>query len=172
VMITTQKVRESYDRRAAFYNVASSMQRHLAAKLADVVYQDGIGFSTILDIGCGTGYFAEELKKSGYVYLGCDISLGMLKQAAIKTAVYYIQADAIRLPFKNGFFQTVVSSSAYQWVDDLKSAFAEVAGVLRCGGRFYFTIFNKNTLWQLQKVCEEIGIINLVSVAPLLRRIP
>lgn len=176
-MMIKEKVKVSYDRCAAVYDTDTAMQRHLAGKLADAIRRDKVKLSRILDIGSGTGYLTSSLRARrafwrakqsprNDVLVGCDVSFGMLNCARKKFSSYcchYTQADAAKLPFKNGFFQTVVSSAAYQWVPDLEKAFKEAARVLKPGGRFYFTIFNRNTLWQLQRVCEEVGIIRPAS---------
>ena len=71
-----------------------------------------INTSTILDSGCGTGYytnyFAKQLPNS--VFYGLDISKYAIKQAAKPNAnVNYIVGSNQRLPFSNNSFACILS---------------------------------------------------------------
>ena len=178
-MITAERIKRSYDRYAQNYDSGTQLQRSLADKLINAVQLDGIKFSKVLDIGCGTGYLLSSLRaerseaKQSPIFgkeiasvaslprndgiVGCDISFGMLNCARDKGS-RYVQSDASVLPFSNSIFDLVVSNAAYQWVRDLKTAFSEVKRVLKPAGKFYFVVFNNNTLWQLQDVCKGINV--------------
>jgi len=107
----------------------------------------------VLDVGTGTGALAAELGGSG---AGCtfvltDIAHGMTAAAAQRLAGSLpCDGDAGKLPFKNSSFDTIVSSSVYQWVSDLPGAFGEVARLLRPGGRFAVALFGERTLCELR----------------------
>ncbi len=58
--------------------------------------------------------------------------------------------DARSLPFADRVFDTVVSSSVYQWVEDLPVAFSEVERVLAPGGIFAVALFGERTLFELR----------------------
>jgi len=164
-MITIEKIKRSYDRYAVKYDTGTDLQRRLADKLISVVRSDYVGARhalplRVLDVGCGTGYLTSRLNA-----IGCDISFGMLSCAknnicrgTLQRAPTFIQSDANRLPFATGSFDLVVSNAAYQWVNSLLAAFKEVKRVLKNEGKFYFVVFGKNTLWQLQSVCGDIKI--------------
>lgn len=164
-----RRIKKRYDRCAGSYDANTDLQRYLAAMLAGRMQEDGLLSSCILDIGCGTGYLAVELKKiagAGIFLTGCDLSFGMLDCAKNKIShprSYFLQADACDLPFSDFQFDCVVSNAAYQWVPDLGRAFKEARRVLKPKGIFYFAVFSKNTLWQLQEACKEIGIIKPAS---------
>ncbi len=59
----------------------------------------------ILDIATGTGRFAESLSKNGGNIIGLDASREMLKQSKVDC----VQADALKLPFKEKSFDVSVS---------------------------------------------------------------
>jgi demethylmenaquinone methyltransferase/2-methoxy-6-polyprenyl-1,4-benzoquinol methylase len=89
--------------------------------------------STILDLACGTGDLCRELSTSGYVAVGADLSFGML--AAARTDAPLLHADALRLPLPDGCVDGVTCGFALRNFVDLDRFLAEVARVVRPGGR-------------------------------------
>lgn len=62
----------------------------------------------ILDVGCGTGRHAIELKKRGYNVTGIDLSESQLERAREKATeagldIKFMKADARNLPFNDEF---------------------------------------------------------------------
>jgi len=99
----------------------------------------------VLDIGSGPGLLVAEMAEvvgpSGHV-TGLEISDSMLalgrRRCAdrfIRDRVAFVKADAAALPFPDGAFDVAVSTQVYEYVADLKAAFAELHRVLRPGGR-------------------------------------
>ncbi len=159
-MTAAELIKNRYDRCAKIYDSDSGIQKRLAGVLAQRVFSDGIDFNKVLDVGCGTGHLAQEMGRmasaAAHFYM-CDVSFNMLRRAEDKqqsSRYCYIQADASNLPFSDFTFELIVSNAAYQWVKDTKKAFIQARRALKPKGRFYFTIFNNNTLWQLQEVCK------------------
>ena len=89
--------------------------------------------SLVLDIACGTGDLCRELQKQGHVAVGVDMSAGMLRAA--RTSAPLLQADALRLPVADGAIDGITCGFALRNVVDLSTMFAEMARVLRPGGR-------------------------------------
>ncbi len=98
--------------------------------------------SLALDIGTGTGDLALELKKRGARQIvGADFSPDMLTAARSKLAAKGVTnaswtlADALHLPFPEGTFDCVTNAFVLRNLADLRSGLAEMARVLRPGGR-------------------------------------
>ncbi|GAA4538182.1 methyltransferase domain-containing protein [Pseudonocardia xishanensis] len=96
----------------------------------------------ILDVGSGPGFLLAQLAEavgSGGAVRGLDPSPSMNAVATARCAalpqVEVVQGGAERLPFADGEFDAVVSTQVYEYVADIAGAFAEVARVLRPGGR-------------------------------------
>jgi demethylmenaquinone methyltransferase / 2-methoxy-6-polyprenyl-1,4-benzoquinol methylase len=89
--------------------------------------------SKILDLGCGTGDLCLDLTAAGYGAVGVDMSMGMLVHA--RTAAPLIQADAFRLPLAGASFDGAVSGFTLRNFVALPPVFAELARVIRPGGR-------------------------------------
>jgi ubiquinone/menaquinone biosynthesis C-methylase UbiE len=91
----------------------------------------------VLDVGCGTGQsrriYANRSGRGGY-YAGLDLSLSALRLARQRSDGGWLQADALRLPFRAASFDLVAFSSVLHHVPDRRAALAEAARVLRPGG--------------------------------------
>ncbi len=89
--------------------------------------------SAVLDLACGTGDLCRELEASGLAPVGVDLSFGML--AAARTDAPLMQGDALRLPVRAGSVDGVTCGFALRNLVELAPFFAELARVLRPGGR-------------------------------------
>jgi demethylmenaquinone methyltransferase/2-methoxy-6-polyprenyl-1,4-benzoquinol methylase len=87
----------------------------------------------VLDLACGTGDLCRELQSSGLRPIGMDLSFGML--AAARTDAPLAQADALRLPVPDGSVAGVTCGFALRNLRALDPFFAELARVVRPGGR-------------------------------------
>src|SRR5712691_9504863 len=97
-----------------------------------------------LDLGCGTGDLTlGTLRTSPWsLATGVDISHAMLSAArrraetdANGASASFVRGSAFRLPFRDGAFAGAVSGFVLRNLDDLPGAFAELARVIRPGGR-------------------------------------
>jgi demethylmenaquinone methyltransferase/2-methoxy-6-polyprenyl-1,4-benzoquinol methylase len=91
------------------------------------------GGALVLDLACGTGDFCRELARSGYRVAGFDFSYGMLLRA--KTDAPLVEADVLRLPVRDGAADGITCGFALRNVVSLRDLFAELARVVRTGGR-------------------------------------
>jgi len=94
---------------------------------------------SVLDLGCGTGLFLERMasRYPAARLFGVDASRDMLAMARRKgmDRTCLVEGDLAELPFGDGQFDLVVSSSVLHFVDDWKRAVTECARVVRPGGR-------------------------------------
>jgi demethylmenaquinone methyltransferase/2-methoxy-6-polyprenyl-1,4-benzoquinol methylase len=91
------------------------------------------GGALVADLACGTGDLCRELSRDGYRAVGFDFSLGMLAKAT--TDVPLVQADVLRLPLADRSVDGATCGFALRNVVDLDAFFAEMARVVRPGGR-------------------------------------
>jgi demethylmenaquinone methyltransferase/2-methoxy-6-polyprenyl-1,4-benzoquinol methylase len=129
-----------FDRIAPRYD---RMNRLLTGRLdqrwrRDLVRALRVGRSdTVLDLACGTGDFAELCRALGATVIGLDFSRGMLAAARSRLGaqVDLVQGDALRLPLADASVDVAVSGFALRNFAALPPVFAELARVLRPGGR-------------------------------------
>jgi demethylmenaquinone methyltransferase/2-methoxy-6-polyprenyl-1,4-benzoquinol methylase len=89
--------------------------------------------SVIVDVACGTGDLCRDLASGGYRPVGVDLSDGMLRHA--RTAAPLVQTDALELPLRSASVGGAVSGFALRNFVTLPPLFAELARVVRPGGR-------------------------------------
>jgi ubiquinone/menaquinone biosynthesis C-methylase UbiE len=88
----------------------------------------------VLDVACGSGPMSRELAQPGRMVVGLDRSEYELALAADQDRGPWIQADGLRLPFRDGSVDVVTSSLGLVVVQPMSQVLAEVARVLRPGG--------------------------------------
>jgi demethylmenaquinone methyltransferase/2-methoxy-6-polyprenyl-1,4-benzoquinol methylase len=93
----------------------------------------------ILDMGCGTGDIAFEIKRQNpkAIVVASDFTPEMIevgKKRPDVEQVYWVVADAMHLPFKQASFNGVVSGYLLRNVSDVNQVFEEQHRVLKPGG--------------------------------------
>jgi len=136
--------------RANFFQ--TNPYKPLMVKLQSMV----ASFSTVLDVGCGTGAYLEFMKRndSTLTTIGCDGSKKAIRKAAkLDTQTLYIVANMNALPLLN------------ESVDVILSVFApynseEIQRVLKPSGQLIVVQPAPNHLFELKQVLYDIVKLN------------
>ncbi|MDQ1315610.1 MAG: Methyltransferase [Pseudomonadota bacterium] len=90
---------------------------------------------SLLDVGCGTGWFSRRAAADGLVTTGLDPNAAWLDYARAHSspALNWVEGDARALPFADASFDHVLSIAALCFVDDERQAVAEAVRVARRG---------------------------------------
>jgi SAM-dependent methyltransferase len=125
----------------------------------------GPGMS-VLELGCGAGYFTRELACSGAEVVAIDVSPDLLEIARTNCSApnvrYQIQ-NAYELSYPDAVFDSVVGSSVLHHLE-IEKAVREIYRVLKPGGRISFTEPNmlnpqiaiqKNVPWVKRKLGDS-----------------
>jgi predicted TPR repeat methyltransferase len=104
----------------------------------------GAGDATldICDAGCGTGLLGPHLRPHARHLDGIDVSPGMLEKAHAR-GVYdaLVAADLVEaLRERPGAYDVITAADVFVYLGDLGTAFTAIAGALRPGGLFVFTV--------------------------------
>ena len=89
--------------------------------------------SLVVDLASGTGDLCHDLERAGLRPIAVDLSFGMLDHATHHHP--RVQGDALALPFADGSLDGVVCGFALRNFVSLPPMLAELARVLRPGGR-------------------------------------
>jgi ubiquinone/menaquinone biosynthesis C-methylase UbiE len=91
----------------------------------------------VIDLGCGSGIFSYLLSLRGFEVTGLDISPKLLALARRKYAgLQFDEGDVEALPYEAASFDGVLLSGLVHHLPDPSRCAAEVARVLRPGGKF------------------------------------
>jgi len=84
----------------------------------------------VLDFGCGGGDLVRALRRAGVNARGCDFSPNL----GVDVHLDPIPADHYRLPYPDGSFDLVISTSVFEHAQRTEECMAEIHRVLRRGG--------------------------------------
>lgn len=124
-------------------------QRELALLLEELQFRPG---ESILDVGCGTGYFTRALASAtGAQVGGVDINPEWVAYARRRNAsnVSYEVADARALPYETASFDLVVSITTLCFIEEERAAVREMLRVAR--RRIAIGLLNRRSLLWYQK---------------------
>jgi len=96
---------------------------------------------TVLELGCGAGYFTQELARSGADIIAIDVSPELLEIARTKCSsqnVEYQIQNAYALSYSEAVFDSVVGSSVLHHLE-IEEALRDIYRVLKPRGSIYFT---------------------------------
>src|SRR3972149_9589393 len=167
ILNNKDKIKFAFSKAAKSYDTLALFQKELAEELLNsfvlplTTYHSPL--TTIVDIGCGTGFLSYGLanKFPDADIFGCDISHDMLKVASCKLQVardkkiHLITTDGEILPCKNKTFDIAASNLTYQWIGNLEGSFKEAHRILRPGGIFIFSTLAPETLKELRYCYAE-----------------
>ncbi len=114
---------------------------------------------SVLDAGCGPGFFSIVMARLGHNVVAIDYNEGMLKKAEENAKTFgvgdrgirYIKMDAQNLDFKDGSFDVVLSRNITWVLEDPTQAYREWLRVLKPKGR----IINFDANWFLHHYDED-----------------
>jgi SAM-dependent methyltransferase len=120
--------------------------REAAPGLLKILQEQGIERGLVVDLGCGSGIWAQALTKAGYEVLGVDISAAMIALAKQKAPNAQFQKASllhVKLPACDAV-TSIGEGLNYQFepngLADLQALFARIFAALRPGGAFVFDL--------------------------------
>ena len=133
------RVQDMFDRIAPKYDALNrvmsvGMDQRWRRRALDKI---GVGEGDfVVDLACGTGDFCELVEGRGARVVGVDFALQMLKQSRTRGLDFRsVQGDGEWLPFRTGSVDVVTCGFALRNFVSLKGVLAEVARIIRPGGR-------------------------------------
>lgn len=113
----------------------------------------------LLEIGCGNGKLWEDRDidlRNREIFLS-DISEGMVHEVRKKLGKDYncIVADCQAIPFKDGYFDTVIANHVLFYIQNLDKGLSEICRVLKDNGTFYCSTYGKKHMKEITELVQS-----------------
>jgi SAM-dependent methyltransferase len=139
---------EAFDR----YTRAEDSYSELIERPVLLELAGNVDGSKLLDLGCGSGVYSLTFASQGAKVVGVDLSETMIELArgrALELAAgqplqteFRVGDIGAPLPFRNGDFDFLFTSTALHYIQHLSPVMAEAVRVLRPGGRFLASVLH------------------------------
>ena len=149
---------QHFNKAASTYDPVAVLQQQVGKSLLERLQGIRCQPQTILDLGCGTGYFEAFLKKlyPAAKIIGLDKSNGMLAKAQVKEKEYqlknihWVNGSAENLPFSDNSFELVYFNLMLHWSNDFTNSLKEIRRILKTEGLLLFSMVGPDTLQELR----------------------
>ncbi|MEW6991573.1 malonyl-ACP O-methyltransferase BioC [Colwelliaceae bacterium 6441] len=150
------KIARSFGSASQSYDISARLQRYSGKNL--MPWLPNRNDLTVLDLGCGTGFFTEILSGRYHDVIGLDISSEMLQFSKQQRSsdIFWLKANANRLPFADQSIDLVYSNLMIQWCESLAVLKSELTRVLKPGGLFIFSTLIEGTLFELKSSWSQV----------------
>jgi len=150
------KIARSFGDASESYDVCARLQRFTGKHMLPWLPEKKE--LTLLDLGCGTGFFSELLATRYDRVLGADISFQMLNYAKNnrKADIKWAQADAFKLPYQTGSIDVVYSNLMIQWCEPIDQVLVEIMRIIKPGGLFVVSTLVDGTLQELKSSWAQV----------------
>jgi SAM-dependent methyltransferase len=106
--------------------------------------------ASLLDVGCGTGYFSRRFARAGQSVTGVDPDSEALNYARMQGGdIHYLQGDALALPFPDNAFDYTIAVTSLCFIDAPVPALCEMWRVTR--HTLVLGLLNRHSLLHRQK---------------------
>ena len=150
------KIARSFGAASKSYDMSARLQRYSGKNL--MPWLPNRNDLTVIDLGCGTGFFTDILASQYENVIGLDISSEMLLFSKNNRSdkISWVEADAYKLPFDSQSIDFIYSNLMIQWCDDLTRLKDEILRVLKPGGLFIFSTLVDGTLFELKSSWAQV----------------
>jgi len=167
VTSSTNKIARRFDDAASHYDQQASVQAQVAQRLVDdASLLRGPG--NILDLGCGTGFVAEAVRKKWpqASITALDHAPAMLEQVRRKLPnTKIIIGDAAQAEFAPQF-DIIFSSMMLHWLPQPRVALKRWQGWLKPGGKTCTALLIDGSFQEWRDLCGKAGIKDGLWVMP------
>ncbi len=144
--------------RSPYKNYFKIEKEHWLMKIRRTIVQDSLDrylgkapkHTKLLDFGCGSGIFVEELEKAGFDAHGVDISDEAVRFGALQGIKNLSVIDSHKINFPDNTFDVVLSMDVLEHLEDEEWALKEIERILKPNGIFVVMVPAYMFLWGVQ----------------------
>ena len=121
--------------------------------------QDSLRNKLVLDVGVGTGRFADIVEKAGGIVVGIDLSYAVnsaFKNLGMRQNAHIIQADVFKLPFRKQTFDYIYSIGVLHHTPNCKKAFQQLPELLKKEGEIAIWVYSAHN-WSPGSLKETVN---------------
>ncbi|MFS3134462.1 dethiobiotin synthase [Gluconacetobacter sacchari] len=160
---------------AETYDDAARVQRLVAGQLAERIAATGRAPTRILELGCGTGFLTQHLRR---LFPDADLTVSDLAPEMRDRArrrldgmqgsghVRYLVLDAEAPEEVGGRYDLICSSLSMQWFSDRAAALARLAAMLTPGGMMAFSTLCAGSFAEWRRVHAAAGVACAIPLYP------
>lgn len=113
----------------------------------------------LLEVGCGNGKLWKNNKidlRNREIFLS-DSSQGMVEEVrkSLGNDFNCMVFDCEHIPFKDGYFDTVIANHVLFYVYDINNALKEISRVLKSPGVFYCSTYGSNHMKEINDIVKK-----------------
>ena len=137
---------------ATFFDAYDADRYQLESHIPQCLDDLEVGGQRVLEIGLGQGAESEQLIRRGARWNGIDLTAEAVRRVALRLELHdlpyerIVQASATEIPFPDQSFDLVFSHGVLHHIPDIVAAQAEIARVLRPGGRLVAMLYARKSL--------------------------
>lgn len=161
-MKVKQEICNAFNTHAVGYDKVAIVQHEIGTRLMERLDLLKIQPRYVLDLGCGNGMFAAQLKMRypDAIVIELDMALQMLLNARENQAHLQqnlmVNADMMAMPFSSGVFDLVFSNQVIHWATStIEKPFLqllrEIYRVMAVDGCFLFSTLGPDTFFELKQ---------------------
>lgn len=160
--LNTTQIIHHCNRAAKTYDRVAILQQEIGKRMLQRLELIKLQPSTILDLGCGTGFFTPHLKKrfpKAHI-IQFDIAINMLAVAK-KNQGWFTKSSLIcgaaeKLPIADQAIDLVFSNQMFCYSPQLEKVLSETKRILKPGGLLMFSTLGPDTLSELRYCWQQL----------------
>ena len=134
----------AFDRAAECYDATRGLSPAGVRRQTDLLAIELAGRGPVLEVGIGTGQVGLPLHEAGLVVFGLDLARPMMdkliEKAGGRSPFPLVQADATRIPFRDGAFGAAIARWVFHLIPAWPAALDEIVRILGREGTIFVSL--------------------------------
>ncbi|MEJ8568157.1 methyltransferase domain-containing protein [Elongatibacter sediminis] len=170
--LADESLRGAFERLADAYDRHAVLEREVGDRLLERAGFQRREPERILDLGCGTGYGAEALKRRyrKAEVVAVDFSPAMCERTRVRSRMLrplrLVCGDFHALPLASRTMDLIFANLGFQWSGDLPALFNGLRRVIRPGGLLLFSCLGPVSLRELRQALPRAGYTDAMRSFP------